>query len=49
MRKYHLISAKRMGWDQMYDYYPFPTDRYTKESAMAQFCPVKKETLKNNG
>lgn len=43
MRKYHLISAKRMGWDQMYDYYPFPTDRYTKESAMAQFCPVKRK------
>lgn len=44
-----MISAKRMGWDQIYDYYPFPTDRYTKESALAEFCPVTKETMKNNG
>ena len=48
MRQYHMISAKRMGWDQIYDYYPFPTDRYTKESALAEFCPVTKETMKNN-
>ena len=47
MRQYHMISAKRMGWDQIYDYYPFPTDRYTKESALAEFCPVTKETMKN--
>ena len=49
MRQYHMISAKRMGWDQIYDYYPFPTDRYTKEIALAEFCPVTKETMKNNG
>ena len=49
MRQYHMISAKRMGWDQIYDYYPFPTDIYTKESALAEFCPVTKETMKNNG
>ena len=49
MRQYHMISAKRMGWDQIYDYYTFPTDRYTKESALAEFCPVTKETMKNNG
>ena len=49
MRQYHMISAKRMGWDQIYDYYPFPTDRYTKESALAECCPVTKETMKNNG
>ena len=49
MRQYHMISAKRMGWDQIYDYYPFPTDRYNKESALAEFCPVTKETMKNNG
>lgn len=23
MRQYHMISAKRMGWDQIYDYYLF--------------------------
>lgn len=34
---------------KMYDYYPFPTDKYTKESAMAQFCSVIRETMKNNG
>ena len=49
MRQYHMISAKRMGWDQIYDYYTFPTDRYTKESALAEFCQVTKETMKNNG
>ena len=49
MRQYHMMSAKRIGWDQMYDYYPFPTDRYTKESVLALFCPVTKETMKDNG
>ena len=49
MSQYHMISAKRMGWDQMYDYYPFPTDKYSKESALALFCPVTKTTMKNNG
>ena len=49
MRQYHMISAKRMGWNQIYDYYPFSTDRYTEESALTEFCPVTKETMKNNG
>lgn len=49
MIQYHMISAKRMGWDQMYDYYPFPTNKYTKESALAMFRPVTKETMKDNG
>ena len=48
MRQYHMISAKRMGWEQMYDYYPFPTDEFSKEEAMAEFKTVEKETLKNN-
>ena len=48
MRQYHMFSAKRMGWEQSYDYYPFPTDKYTKEEALSHFTPVKKETLKNN-
>ena len=47
-KKYHMISAKRMGWESMYDYYPFPVDEFTKEEALAQFCPVQKETLKAN-
>ena len=49
MRQYHMISAKRMGWEKIYDYYPFPVDKFTKESVLAMVCPVKKETLKNNG
>lgn len=49
MRQYHMISAKRMGWDQIYDYYLFPTDRYTKKSALAEFYPVTKETMKIMG
>ncbi len=47
-KTFHMISAKRMGWDSMYDYIPFPTSRYSKEDALAQFVPVKKEALKNN-
>ena len=49
MKKYHVISAKRMGWEQIYDYYPFPVDKYTKESALSMFCPITKKTIKNNG
>ena len=32
-----MISAKRMGWDTIYDYYPFPTDKYSEESVRNQF------------
>jgi len=51
MRTYHVISAKRMGWDngdESYAYFFFPTDEYSQEQAMAQFYPVLKETLKDN-
>ena len=48
MRKYHVISAKKFGWNAGYDYIPFPIDSFTPESAMAQFQKVTKETLKNN-
>ena len=48
MGKCHVISAKRMGWEQMYDYYTFPINEYSKEEAMAEFCPVQKETMKNS-
>ena len=33
----------------MYDYYTFPVNEYSKEEAMAQFCSVQKETMKDNG
>lgn len=46
--KLHIISAKKFGYDSGYDYIPFPADEYTAESAMAQFIPVQKETLKSN-
>lgn len=51
MKKYHVISAKRMGrnnGDQTYQYFFFPTDEYSEDRAIAQFRPVQKETLKNN-
>lgn len=51
MMKYHVISAKRMGYnngDKTYEYFFFPTDEYSKEDAMTQFSPVQKETLKKN-
>lgn len=49
MGKCHVISAKRLGWEQMYDYYTFPVDEYSKEDAMNQFSIVQKETTKANG
>lgn len=51
MKKYHVVSAKRMGWDngdKTYAYFFFPVNEYSKEQAMAQFRTVRKETLKNN-
>lgn len=51
MKKYHVVSAKRMGWDnddRTYEHFFFPVDEYSKEYAMAQFKAVRKETLKNN-
>lgn len=50
MRTYHVISAKRMGWtkpDETYDYFIFPTDKCSKEEAIAAFVPVEKWTEKN--
>ena len=49
MGKCHVISAKRIGYDEMYDYFSFSVDKYSKEEAMAQFRPVEKYTEKNNG
>lgn len=51
MKKYHVISAKRMGWDngeKTYEHFFFPVDEFSQETAMAQFQSVQKETLKNN-
>jgi len=47
MGKCHVISAKRMGWEQMYDYYTFSVKEYSEEEALAQFRPVQKEADKN--
>lgn len=43
MRQYHMISAKRMGWDQIYDYYLFPTDRYTKKVHWLSFTLLQRK------
>ncbi len=51
MKKYHVVSAKRMGWnngDKTYEHFFFPTDEYSKEDALEQFSKVPKETLKSN-
>ena len=48
MKMYHIISAKKLGWETEYDYIPFPVDQFTKEEALAQFRRVQKETMKNN-
>ena len=49
MREFHVFSAKRLGWETMYDYIPFPVERFSKEEAEKQFVPVEKRTVKNNG
>lgn len=48
MGKCHIISTKCIGWEQKYDYYTFPTDKFSKEDAIDQFKPMQKETMKNN-
>ena len=51
MKKYHVVSAKRMGWnngDKTYEHFFFPTDEYSKEDALEQLNKVTKETLKSN-
>lgn len=51
MKKYHVVSAKRMGWnneDRTYEYFFFPVDEYSEKQAMSQFRTVIKKTLKNN-
>ena len=51
MKKYHVVSAKRMGWnngDQTYEHFFFPVDEFSPDQALAQFQKVQKETFKNN-
>ena len=51
MRKYHVVSAKRMGWnngDKTYEHFFFPVEIYSKEAALALFRRVQRETLKSN-
>lgn len=49
MREFHVFSAKRLGWETMYDYIPFPVEKFSKDEAEKQFIAVKKCTTKNNG
>lgn len=39
--KYHVISAEKFGYDKGYDYLFFPIDKFSKEEALTQFCPVE--------
>lgn len=51
MKKYHVISAKRLGYnngDRTYAYFFFPADAFTEEQALGQFNKVQKMTLKAN-
>ena len=45
--KYHVISAKRFGWEDMYDHFFFATSEFSEHEALAQFEPVEKMTDKN--
>ena len=47
--KYHVISAKRFGWEDMYDHFFFATSEFSEHEALAQFEPVEKMTEKNGG
>ena len=45
----HIISAKNIGWednlgDGTYDYYFFPTSKYSKSDVVSLFTPVQKTT-----
>ena len=45
MKKYHVVSAKRMGWDngdETYEHFFFPIDEFSKEDALSQFNSVQK-------
>lgn len=46
--KYHVISAKRLGRPDMYDYHFFSVNQYSESDAIAQFQPVEKYTNKYN-
>lgn len=45
--KYHVISAKRFGWEDMYDHFFFLTSEFSEHEALAQFESVEKMTEKN--
>lgn len=45
----HAISAKNIGWednlgDGTYDYYFFPTSKYSESDVVSLFTPVQKTT-----
>ena len=45
----HVISAKNIGWeddlgDGTYDYYFFPTSKYSNSDVVSLFMPVQKTT-----
>ena len=45
----HIISAKNIGWEDnlgngTYDYYFFPTSKYSKSDVVSLFTPVQKTT-----
>jgi hypothetical protein len=45
----HVISAKNIGWednlgDGTYDYYFFPTSKYSELDVVSLFAPVQKTT-----
>ncbi|MEO2077884.1 MAG: hypothetical protein ABGX20_21350 [Bacillus sp. (in: firmicutes)] len=46
--KYHVVSAKRFGWDDNYEHFFFPVKEYSMSDALAEFQKVEKYTVKYN-
>ena len=53
MKQYHVISAKNFGYeselgDETYDYFIFPSNKFSQSDVMSLFVSITKYTWKNN-
>ena len=53
MKQYHVISAKNFGYeselgDETYDYFVFPSNKFSQSDVMSLFVSITKYTWKNN-
>ena len=53
MKQYHVISAKNFVYeselgDETYDYFVFPSNKFSQSDVMSLFVSITKYTWKNN-